>query len=210
MTVADVNADGKLDLAMIGGDHLTVLLGTGTGGFSLGGSFHTGIGPNDIAIADIDGDGRQDLAITNGTANTVSILLGTGTGSFGPKTDFATGTTPNSVAISDFNGDGKPDLAVTNSNDSTVSIFLQACSGDSDCDGVLDASDNCPNTPNPGQANNDAAVAFPWIKDGNGTEGATLGGDVCDANNDNVVNAGDLNRRHGWRAGWSRRPRAGR
>ena len=54
-----------------------------------------------------------------------------------------------------------------------------------DGDGVLNASDNCPFDSNAPQTNTDAAPAFPWIKDGVGPDGATLGGDACDADDDN-------------------------
>ena len=77
-----------------------------------------------MAIGDLNGDGRPDLAAANYAANTVSVLLGNGDGTFGAKTDFATGTSPRSVAIGDLNGDGKPDLAVANSGSNTVSVLL--------------------------------------------------------------------------------------
>src|SRR2546426_653398 len=88
-------------------------------------SFDTASDPVSVAIGDLNGDGRADLATANSTfsSNTVSVLLGTGDGSFGAKTDYGTGSDPRSVAISDLNGDGKPDLA-TNSSSNTVSVLL--------------------------------------------------------------------------------------
>src|SRR4051812_12709112 len=59
----------------------------------------TGQWPASVAIADLNGDARQDLAIVNYGSSTVSILLGNGDGTFSPKVDFATGTRPHSVAI---------------------------------------------------------------------------------------------------------------
>ena len=66
-----------------------------------------GNGPYASAVGDFNGDGKQDLAVTNVTTNSVSILLGDGTGSFGAPATFAVGNTPTSVAVGDFNGDGK-------------------------------------------------------------------------------------------------------
>src|SRR5439155_1668686 len=86
--------------------------------------FATGYGPISVALADLNRDGRLDLAVANDGANTVSVLLGIGGGSFGPKTDFAAGYTPASAAIGDLNGDGLPDLAVANYGASTVSVLL--------------------------------------------------------------------------------------
>ena len=55
-----------------------------------------------------------------------------------------------------------------------------------DGDGIAAAVDNCVFDNNPAQTNTDAAVAWPWIKDGAAVpEGATLGGDACDTDNDN-------------------------
>ncbi len=79
-----------------------------------------------VAIGDLNGDGRLDLAIADLDAATVSILLGNGDGTF-PATAtniYGTGSSPYSVAIEDFNGDGKADLAVANSGSNSVSILL--------------------------------------------------------------------------------------
>jgi len=76
-----------------------------------------------VAIADVSGDGKPDLAVADSTSNTVSVLLGNGAGGFGAKTDFTTGLWPLSVAIGDVSGDGKPDLAVANTGANTVSVL---------------------------------------------------------------------------------------
>ena len=91
--------------------------------------FHTGGGPNSLAVGDFNGDGKLDIVAANIDSNTISILLGTGSGSFGAKTDFDTGGTPVSVATGDFNGDGKLDLAVANNCCATLSILLGTGSG---------------------------------------------------------------------------------
>ncbi len=85
-----------------------------------------GTGPGSAAVGDFNGDGKQDLVVTNFSSNTASIILGDGAGHFGAATSFTTGagTNPNSVAVGDFNGDGKQDLAVANFNSFNVSILL--------------------------------------------------------------------------------------
>ena len=80
--------------------------------------------PFHVAIGDFNGDGRQDMAATNYSDNTVSIRLGDGLGNFSGSTNVSTGTQPWSVAVGDFNGDGKQDLAIANYGSNTVSIRL--------------------------------------------------------------------------------------
>ena len=83
-----------------------------------------GTAPYSVAIGDLNGDGKPDLATVNYDPSTVSVLIGSGDGTFGAHTDFPTGVRPTSVAMGDLNGDGKPDLAVANSSSSTVSVLL--------------------------------------------------------------------------------------
>jgi hypothetical protein len=62
--------------------------------------------PPGMAIADVNGDGREDLIVSNTSDNSVSVFLGQMDGTFGSKTDFAAGTVPGYVKEI-FNGDGK-------------------------------------------------------------------------------------------------------
>lgn len=97
--------------------------------------FSTGSAPQDVAIGDLDGDGKPDLVSANRTSNTVSVFRNTSSsgsiasGSFATKVDFSLGSNPASVAIGDLNGDGKPDLAVANGDG--ISVFLNTSSGSS-------------------------------------------------------------------------------
>src|SRR5437660_4667732 len=83
-----------------------------------------GNGPYASAVGDFNGDGKQDLAVTNVTTKSVSILLGNGNGTFGAPATFTVGNTPSSIAVSDFNGDGNQDLAVANLGANTSGIYL--------------------------------------------------------------------------------------
>jgi gliding motility-associated-like protein len=137
VAIGDLDGDGKPDLAVVnnGSNTVSVLRNTSATGSIAAGSFAakvdfaTGTSPRSVAIGDLDGDGKPDLAVVNNGSNTVSVYRNssaTGSiaaGSFAAKVDFATGTSPRSVAIGDLDGDGKPDLAVTNSISYTVSVY---------------------------------------------------------------------------------------
>ena len=97
-----------------------------TSSFAAKVDFTTGTSPFSVSTGDFDGDGKADLAVANGSSNTVSVFRNTGSSgtiSFATKVDFTTGTNPQSVSTGDFDGDGKTDLAVTNQNSNTVSVL---------------------------------------------------------------------------------------
>jgi len=135
VAIGDLDGDGKPDLAVANQNSFSVLRNTSTSGsitassFAAKVDFATATGLNSLAIGDLDGDGKPDLAVANQTRNTVSVFRNTSSSgsitaaSFAAKVDFATGGAPLSVAIGDLDGDGKPDLAVANSGALTVSVF---------------------------------------------------------------------------------------
>jgi len=86
--------------------------------------FAVGTGPTSVAIADLNGDGKRDLAVANSGSNNVSVLLGNGNGGYGKARNFAVPIAPQSVAIGDLNSDGKRDLAVADTGSNSVSVLL--------------------------------------------------------------------------------------
>jgi hypothetical protein len=101
-----------------------VLLGNGDGTFGPKTDFGVGSSPVSVAIADLNADGRPDLAVANFFSSSLSVLLGHGNGTFGTRSDFPIGSTPQAMAIADVNADGRPDVAVANRDANTVSILL--------------------------------------------------------------------------------------
>jgi hypothetical protein len=119
--VADFNGDLKTDLAvavttpLVNNAHIAILAGNGTGTF--GPAMVTvldrvnGAEPNGIATADLNGDGKLDLAVSNGKADNLFVLVGDGAGSFGVLNySVSLGNQSVAVAAADLNGDFMPDL----------------------------------------------------------------------------------------------------
>jgi hypothetical protein len=106
------------------GKTVSVFLNQGDGTFAARRDYETGLLPGSVAIADLNGDARPDLATTH--VNGVSVLLNAGDGTFTARRDYETGESPGSVAIADLNGDGKLDLAVPDEETDTLSVLLTA------------------------------------------------------------------------------------
>lgn len=129
VAVGDLNADGKLDLAVANyhvatGNSISVLLGNGAGGFGPKTDYAAGNQPASIAIGDVNGDGKPDLMSSNWSASSLSVFLGDGLGGFGAKTDFATGSRPISGKLADLNGDNMLDAVVATWSTGLVQVLL--------------------------------------------------------------------------------------
>ena len=136
VSICDLNGDGKPDMAA--GNETSndvsvfmnvMTLGVTPASFSAKTDFTTGTSPRAVKFSDINGDGKQDMAVVNGSSNTVSVFLnttptGTSTPTFSARTDFAIGTLPSHLSIADLNGDGIPDLVTTNQSSNSVSVLL--------------------------------------------------------------------------------------
>jgi hypothetical protein len=85
-------------------------------------------------VADFNGDGRQDLAVTTSDSSnlngTVNVLLNNGMGGFAPALSYPVGNYPASLVAGDFNGDGRPDLALVAGSSSGLSVVILLNHGD--------------------------------------------------------------------------------
>jgi len=120
--LGDVNGDGSLDLAFVTHDSygVTLLLGDGKGGLAFASNspflMKDGHHPHThgLGVADLNGDGKLDLATVNNADNDISVAFGDGRGNFtrAPST-FAVGRSPYPLALGDVNNDGHPEIVAT-------------------------------------------------------------------------------------------------
>ena len=142
---ADLNGDGMIDMVTTSYDSnnnsrdVFVYLNNSTDGnieFNLEATILSGGEPADWptdynwsvyspTLVDIDGDGKLDIVVTNGTCNGcspsgISILMNISTDSellfeyeYSDFYQYDSNSLPSRIGISDLNGDGKPDVLTT-------------------------------------------------------------------------------------------------
>ncbi len=132
IAAGDINNDG-LDDIVAGGflsqnnGLLVVLLGDGGGSAVVSGPVYTTNSPGDSTLADLNGDGKLDIATANHLPNaydcstcakTIEVRLGAGDGSFGASTTYTVGAIPKDIDAADLDADGDLDLIVPSAHNS--------------------------------------------------------------------------------------------
>lgn len=139
MAVGDLNKDGNPDLVvpLREGNEVAILLGNADGTFQAETDFAIpSNGPIGATLADFNGDGKLDLAVTAYLRETpgqgIYVALGNGDGTFQPPVFYQTTEQdqnlnlpyPQYVEAIDMDGDGKLDLVYTNADFGMVGILF--------------------------------------------------------------------------------------
>jgi hypothetical protein len=107
---------------------------TAPGAYLASPSALTGVNaPSDVAVADVNGDGRMDLVTASTGSDRIAIHLQLPGGLFLPAPSLTIGNAgtdaPSSIALGDLDGDGDVDIVSANRNADDLTIFLQSAPG---------------------------------------------------------------------------------
>ena len=120
LRVADVDGDGKPDIVVAdwGADYISIFRNIGAPGslaFAPKVDFSAGAGIYDLVVADLDGDGKPDIAWAGFNVTVIRNTSVPGTidaNSFSAATNFAARADTESIVAVDVDGDSKLDLIV--------------------------------------------------------------------------------------------------
>ncbi len=119
VSLGDIDGDSDLDLVLARGRHWPldnlILRNDGTGNFTTEKLPAEADRTYSAALADLDGDGTLDLAVSNDRPDRKVVYLNDGRGNYRTGGTFGRPEWPTRyISVADLNGDGRPDIIVAN------------------------------------------------------------------------------------------------
>ena len=125
MTLADVTGDGRADLITPNPDHVAVLVADENGGFRPQATLAAPFGPFSVVAADLNGDGRHDVAAASGEgAGSLATWHGVADGSFSITGRYEIARGPTKSAAADLTGDGSAEVLVASYAGGEVAVLI--------------------------------------------------------------------------------------
>lgn len=126
-TFGDVTGNGFTDIIVLQGNNIRILEGSGDGNFGSATTITTlgaGFDGNFIKIADLEGNGTNDIVVGNG-GTSVRIITSDGEGNFSTEDlNLSAGVTGSRLEIADFNNDNILDLFVMGASTGNAQMFF--------------------------------------------------------------------------------------
>jgi hypothetical protein len=132
IAAGDLTGNGNLDLVVTspGDGSIAVAVSHGDGSFSPPSIYPASLlksqlnpSPGEVALSDVNKDGKLDIVYANSGYSSVGVLLGDGAGNFSGPSEFPSGGGSLAVAISDINKDSWPDVVTADEHFSGVSVL---------------------------------------------------------------------------------------
>ena len=129
--LADLDGNGDLDVLALQGFTIVAALGHGNGTLDPPVVSSAPPAPIQFGIADFDGDGRPDVAVTEADAlqgttfgGALEVFLGSGDGAFTSAGVYSTGTGSYGMTVAGLGGSGRPGVAVGGYPDLSIWVLL--------------------------------------------------------------------------------------
>ena len=137
IAIQDLDGNGTREIVVANNNSsgigtVSVFRNLGSGTLAPRSDYAVGIQPSAVTVADLDGDGKPDLAVAKyhaANSGQISVMLNRGNCEFSAAVDYPVGSYPIAIVSGDVDGDGAVDLVAVNIAGKTVSVLMNLGDG---------------------------------------------------------------------------------